>query len=41
VDCKSINQTDIDYLFQLPFILKNNQESGIYQLGNLKINIQA
>ena len=40
VDGSTINQTDVDYLFQLPFIIKaQDNEAGLFQLGNLQIKI--
>lgn len=34
-----VNQNDIEYLLQLPYIINTTNEKGIYQIGNLEIII--
>jgi GT2 family glycosyltransferase len=39
IDGNKINQQDIEYLFQIPYIIDNINNHGTYQLGNLKFII--
>ena len=40
IDGNKINQQDIEYIFQLPYIINDVNENGTYQIGNLEIIIQ-
>lgn len=39
IDGNKINQQDIEYILQLPYIINTTNEKGIYQIGNLEIII--
>lgn len=40
IDCNTFTNTDFEYIQQLSEVIENTNEIGIFEIGNIKINIQ-